>query len=164
MRKIIFLDRDGVINIERGDYTFRLEDFVFVDGLFSALSLLKNKGFEFIVITNQGGISKGIYTHDAVNKLNKLIKKEFEKHQLNILDIYYCPHHSDIEKCICRKPNSLLIEKAIAKYNIDTTNSFFIGDSDRDIEAAHKVGVKGIKVNKNSNLNVYLNQIITKVE
>ncbi|MBE7442647.1 MAG: HAD family hydrolase [Flavobacteriales bacterium] len=161
MRKVIFLDRDGVINIERGDYTFRLEDFVFVDGLFAALAFLKNHGFEFIVITNQGGISKGIYNHDSVIVLNKLIETEFKKHQLNVLDIYYCPHHSDIEKCICRKPNSLLLEKAIAKYNIDTTKSFFIGDSDRDINAAQKVGVKGIKVNKNSNLNVYLNQIIT---
>lgn len=161
MRKVIFLDRDGVINIERGDYTFRLEDFVFVDGLFAALAFLKNHGFEFIIVTNQGGISKGIYNHDSVIVLNKLIETEFKKHQLNVLDIYYCPHHSDIEKCICRKPNSLLLEKAIAKYNIDTTKSFFIGDSDRDIDAAHKVGVKGIKVNKNSDLNVYLNQIIT---
>lgn len=161
MRKVIFLDRDGVINIERGDYTFRLEDFVFVDGLFAALAFLKNHGFEFIVITNQGGISKGIYNHDSVIVLNKLIETEFKKHQLYVLDIYYCPHHSVLEKCICRKPNSLLLEKAIAKYSIDTTKSYFIGDSDRDIDAAHKVGVKGIKVNKNSDLNVYLNQIIT---
>lgn len=161
MRKIIFLDRDGVINIERGDYTFRLEDFVFVDGLFAALAFLKNHGFEFIIVTNQGGISKGIYNHDSVIVLNKLIETEFKKHQLNVLDIYYCPHHSDIEKCICRKPNSLMLEKAIATYSVDITKSFFIGDSDRDIDAAHKVGVKGIKVNKNSDLNVYLNQIIT---
>ena len=161
MRKTIFLDRDGVINVERGEYTFKVEDFVFVDWLFSALNKLKQNGFEFIIITNQGGISKGIYTHQDVVKLNLLIKKEFLKHQVPLLDIYYCPHHNDVEKCICRKPNSLLLEKAIAKYNIDFTNSFFIGDSDRDIDSAQKVGVTGIKVNKNDNLNVYLNQIIT---
>ena len=160
-KKIIFLDRDGVINMERGDYTFKIDDFAFVDGLFSALVLLKNKGFEFIIITNQGGISKKIYTHHDVSMLNNLIREQFLKHQVPLLDIFYCPHHSDVEKCICRKPNSLLLEKAIAKYNVDCNNSFFIGDSDRDVEAAKKVGVKGIKVNKNSNLNVYLNQIIT---
>lgn len=161
MQKIIFLDRDGVINVERGEYTYNVNDFVFVDGLFSALNKLQQHGFEFIVITNQGGISKGIYTHQQVLQLNHLIQEEFKKHQLQLLAVFYCPHHSDVEKCICRKPNSLLLEKAIAKYNVDCNNSFFIGDSDRDVEAAKKVGVKGIKVNKNSNLNVYLNQIIT---
>lgn len=161
MRKVIFLDRDGVINVERGEYTFKIEDFVFVDGLFIALEKLKQHGFEFTIITNQGGISKGIYTHQDIQQLNHLIKKEFKTHQLKLLDIYYCPHHNDVEKCICRKPDSLLLEKAIAKYNIDISKSYFIGDSNRDIEAAQKTGVKGIKVNKNSDLNVYLNQIIT---
>lgn len=161
MRKVIFLDRDGVINIERGEYTFSVEDFVFVDGLFSALNKLQQNGFEFLVITNQGGISKGIYTHQDVQRLNNLLKAAFKKHQLELLDIYYCPHHNDVEKCICRKPDSLLLEKAIAKYNIDISKSYFIGDSERDINSAHKVGVKGIKVNKNSDLNVYLNQILT---
>jgi D-glycero-D-manno-heptose 1,7-bisphosphate phosphatase len=161
LRKIIFLDRDGVINIERGDYTFKVEDFVFVDGLFSALALLKNNGFEFIIITNQGGISKGIYSNQEVELLNNLIKDTFKKHHLELLDCFYCPHHSDLEKCICRKPNSLLLEKAISKYNVNSNHSFFIGDSYRDIDAAQKVGIKGIKVNKNSDLNVYLNQIIT---
>lgn len=161
MQKIIFLDRDGVINVERGEYTYNVNDFVFVDGLFSALNKLQQHGFEFIVITNQGGIAKGIYTHHHVLQINHLMQEKFKNHQLELLDIYYCPHHSDVEKCICRKPNSLLLEKAIAKYNVDCNNSFFIGDSDRDVEAAKKVGVKGIKVNKNSNLNVYFNQIIT---
>ena len=161
MRKVIFLDRDGVINIERGDYTYKIADFKFVDGLFIALEKLKQQGFEFIVITNQGGISKGIYSHQDVLTINDLMRKEFFKQEVPLLDIFYCPHHNDIENCICRKPNSLLLEKAIAKYEVDIKKSFFIGDSNRDIEAAQKVGVNGIKVNKNDNLNVYLNQIIT---
>lgn len=161
MRKVIFLDRDGVINIERGDYTYKIADFKFVDGLFIALEKLKQQGFEFIVITNQGGISKGIYSHQDVLTINDLMRKEFFKQEVPLLDIFYCPHHNDIENCICRKPNSLLLEKAIAKYEVDIKKSFFIGDSNRDIEAAKKVGVNGIKMNKNDNLNVYLNQIIT---
>ncbi len=161
MRKVIFLDRDGVINIERGDYTFKLDDFKFVDGLFKALEKLKKQGFEFIVITNQGGISKGIYSHNDVALLNQYMRKQFLLNHIQLLDIYYCPHHNDIENCICRKPKSLLLEKAIAKYAINPNSSFFIGDSERDIESAQKVGVKGIKVNKNSDLNVYINQIIT---
>jgi len=89
------------------------------------------------------------------------MKEEFKKHHISLLDVYYCPHHNEIEKCICRKPDSLMLEKAIAKYQINASNSYFIGDSERDILAAQKVNVTGIKVNKNDDINNYLNQIKT---
>lgn len=160
MRKVIFLDRDGVINVERGEYTYTIEDFKIVDGLFDALIQLKKSGFEFVVITNQGGISKGIYNHLDVFNVHKYMKERFVDAGIEILDIYYCPHHAINEKCICRKPDSLMLEKAIAKYNVDVKNSFFIGDSRRDELAGQKVKLNTIKLTKNENLNNYLHLII----
>ena len=107
--KVVFLDRDGVINIEPGNYTFEINKFQIVPGLFDALVLLKNKGYQFIVITNQGGISKGVYGHNDVKILHSYMEEQFMKAGINLLDIYYCPHHSVNEKCICRKPDAQLL-------------------------------------------------------
>lgn len=159
MNKVIFLDRDGVINFEPGDYTYQVENFHIVDGLLEALNFLQKKGYQFIVITNQGGISKGIYNHNDVKNVHQYMVQEFNKVGINILDIYYCPHHSANGKCICRKPDSLMLEKAVARYEVDKATSFFIGDSSRDIAAAKKVGIKGIEIKKNDNLNNYMNQL-----
>lgn len=159
MRKVVFLDRDGVINVERGEYTFRVEDFKPVEGLFEALHKLKDKNFEFIVITNQGGISKGIYNHNDVFNVHNCMQQWFKDANIPLLNIYYCPHHSFIEKCICRKPDSLMLEKAIAKYNVDINSSYFIGDSRRDELAGQKMGLKTIRVTANENLGNYINQI-----
>lgn len=152
MRKVIFLDRDGVINKERGAYTFKITDFEINEGVVDFLKLAQEKGFEFIVITNQGGISKGIYNKNDVHLVHAHMLTQFKKEGITILEIYYCPHHSDIEQCICRKPDSLLLEKAIARFNVDKTVSFMIGDSQRDIDAATKVGVKSFKIEPNTNL------------
>ena len=78
-----------------------------------------------------------------------MISLEFKKHKLEVAEFYYCPHHPYYENCICRKPNSLLLEKAVARFNIDKSRSIFIGDAERDIEAAQKVGIKGIKIEPN---------------
>lgn len=159
MRKVIFLDRDGVINFEPGHYTYKVDEFKIVDGLFSALKILQDKGFEFIVITNQGGISKGIYNHSDVISVHDYMQGEFYKQKINLLDIYYCPHHAIVEKCICRKPDSLMLEKAIARYDIDKSKSYFFGDSRRDVLAAEKANIKGLLITKNENLNKYIHQI-----
>lgn len=159
MNKVVFLDRDGVINFETGDYTYQIEKFKILPDLFKALEILKNKGFQFIVITNQGGISKQIYNHAAVKSVHGFMQEQFKQAQIDLLDIYYCPHHNEIEKCICRKPNSQLLEKAMARHNVDKTKSYFIGDTERDIIAADRAGVTGIKVNKNDSLLNYLHLI-----
>lgn len=159
MIKVVFLDRDGVINFEPGDYTYEVEHFKIVEGLFEGLYLLKEKGYQFIVITNQGGISKGIYSHDAVKNVHSYMQKYFTENGIDLLDIYYCPHHAVNEKCICRKPDSLMLEKAIARYNVDKTRAYFIGDSKRDVLAAKKAGISGVLVRSNDKLINYLNQI-----
>ncbi len=152
MKNIIFLDRDGVINIERGEYTYKINDFVFVDSIFENLKLLQNNGFQFIVITNQGGISKGFYNKKDVFLVHQYMIQEFNQQGINILDIYFCPHHDRVEKCLCRKPLPLMIEKAVAKHRVNKTKSFFIGDSERDRIAAEKAGVKGFLIEKNTNI------------
>ncbi|MCO6501422.1 MAG: HAD family hydrolase [Vicingus serpentipes] len=159
MRKVIFLDRDGVINFEPGDYTYQVEKFTIVDGLLEALKTLQSKGCQFIIITNQGGISKGIYNHADVDSVHQYMIKKMNEAGITILDIYYCPHHDVNEKCICRKPDSLMLEKAIARYGVDKSSALFIGDSPRDMDAAQKAGIKGLEIVKNDNLNNYINQI-----
>ncbi|MFQ3326506.1 MAG: D-glycero-D-manno-heptose 1,7-bisphosphate phosphatase [Salibacteraceae bacterium] len=159
MRKIVFLDRDGVVNIERGYYTWKVDDFEFTQNLFEALGNFSKKGYSFVIITNQGGIAKGLYGHEDVLRLNIIIAKEFENHNLELLDIYYSPYHSDFSKSLSRKPDSLMLEKAIDRYGIDVSKSYMIGDSERDILAAQKVGVKGILIAANSSLTLILDQI-----
>ncbi len=152
MNKAVFLDRDGVIN--NGDlyYTYKKEDFIFNDDIFESLSLLKKNNFILIVITNQGGIAKGEYSQKEVDSLHQYMCNELEKNNIYISEVYYCPHHDSLESCICRKPDSGNIEKAIARFDIDVQKSFLIGDGERDIEAGEKVGLKCFKTDKNQSI------------
>jgi D-glycero-D-manno-heptose 1,7-bisphosphate phosphatase len=150
--KALFLDRDGVINRERGEYTFKVKDFEILPSVVESLKLAQEKGFKLIVITNQGGIAKGIYTHEDVAKAHSFLKNELAKSHVTLTDIFYSPHHQDFSKSLDRKPDSLMLEKAMAIYNIDANQSIMIGDSERDIIAAEKVGVKGLKIKPNSSI------------
>ena len=158
MKKAVFLDRDGVINVERG-YTHRLEDFVILPDLLEVLQLFQKKGYLLIVVSNQSGIAKGLYKQQEVEILHKFMVQEFTKNGIELSEIYYCVHHPDVSKCICRKPDSLFVEKALARFNIDAKQSYFIGDKERDTEAAEKAGVKGILIEANISLKTILNQI-----
>ena len=150
--KAIFLDRDGVINRDILNYTWRLNEFVFLPGVFESCRRFQEMGFEIIVITNQGGIAKGLYTHEDVEKLHSKMITTFNEEGVIILEVYYCPHHDAFGKCLCRKPGSLLVEKALARFEIDPVKSFFIGDRERDILAGEAAGVKGILVEVNSDM------------
>ncbi|MGD0581732.1 MAG: HAD family hydrolase [Bacteroidales bacterium] len=153
MKKAIFLDRDGVINRKgRSYYIFREEEFIFNKGVTEALNYFISKGYLLIIITNQGGIAKGIFNVAQLEKLHRFMLKKLEDSNITITEIFYCPHHPDISDCKCRKPGSLMFEKAIRKYNIDPRSSFMIGDSDIDIIAAEKAGIRGIKLPVNGNI------------
>ena len=156
--KAVFLDRDGVINVERG-YTHRLEDFVILPDLMEVLQLLQKNGYLLIVISNQSGIAKGLYKQAEVEVLHKYMTEEFGKKGIKLSEIYYCVHHPDVSNCICRKPDSLFVEKGLARFNIDASKSYFIGDKERDTEAAEKAGVKGILIEANISLKTILDRI-----
>ncbi len=153
MNKAIFLDRDGIINVEIGDYIKRFEDFTLIPHLGEALSLLKNKGYIFVIITNQGGLAKNLYSTDELDKMHDFLVEEMRKFDVHFEEIYYCPHHPDYNgKCLCRKPGSQMIEKAIARFNIEPSLSYFIGDKQRDVDAGAAVGVRGILVESNPDI------------
>ena len=160
MNKAVFLDRDGVINNEYdNNYIFRPEDIVLNPGIPELLYYLKQRGYLLIVISNQGGISKGIYTQEDVEKTNARIEQLLANHHIKFDEIYYCTHYQETEKCICRKPGTLMIEKAISRFNIDSQVSYFIGDRETDMEAGNKSGLKTIKVTANQNMSVLLDMI-----
>jgi D-glycero-D-manno-heptose 1,7-bisphosphate phosphatase len=153
MNKAVFLDRDGVINRKGGSYyIFREEDFIFNDGLTEALKYFASGGFLLIIITNQGGIAKGLFTTAHLEKLHSFMTESLAASGIKITAVYHCPHHPDISGCECRKPGSLLFENAIAEYEIDPARSFMIGDSEIDIRAAEKTGIKGILIPTNGNI------------
>ena len=160
--KAVFLDRDGVLNRERGGYTYESRDFEWVPDAIKALKILSDNGFVLIIISNQGGISKKLYEKEDVLIIEKFITSPLEKEGIQLLDSYYCPHHSAIEKCLCRKPKSLLLEKAMAKHNIDPGRSFFIGDSTRDMVAGQRIGIKGVFMRKNDSLLLAVKDILNE--
>lgn len=159
MVRAIFLDRDGVINRERNDWTFRVEDVEILDGVYEALKELQKRGFLFVIITNQSGIDLGFYTHEELEKVNQYIVGKLSENGISVAEVYSCPHHPTVGKCICRKPDSLMLEKAIARFNIDVSKSYLIGDRERDIQAAENAGVKGILIESNSSLLPIMSQI-----
>jgi D-glycero-D-manno-heptose 1,7-bisphosphate phosphatase len=158
--KAVFLDRDGVINRETGRHVFDTGSFVINNGVFEALSLLKTRGYILIVISNQSGIARGLYTHDHVREVHAMLIKELKARGIELTEIYYCPHHPSAGNCLCRKPGSLLIEKAIARFNIDPRMSWMVGDRERDIEAARRAAVRGILIQSNDPLRKYVEKII----
>jgi D-glycero-D-manno-heptose 1,7-bisphosphate phosphatase len=152
MNKAIFLDRDGVINTELGDYITRPEDFTLNPGVGEALRRWAEAGYLLIVITNQGGIGKGLYNENTLAAIHEKLQQALAIDDVALTAIYHCPHHPSTGYCLCRKPDSLMIEKALARFHIDPKQSFFIGDKDRDIEAGLKAGVKGIRIESNASL------------
>ena len=160
MTKAVFLDRDGVINMERGTYTWRLDDFKFVPDILNNLKKLYDHGFMLIVITNQGGIAKGMFQQEEVEAIHRFMLQEMANRGIYIEEVYYCPHHPHYGKCLCRKPAPLMIEKALSRFNISHNKAFFIGDHERDYEAGIKSGIKTYKIEANSSIANICNEII----
>ena len=150
MKKAIFLDRDGTINVEK-DYIYKSEDLVFEEGTIEALKTFKNLGYILIVISNQSGIARGYFTEEDLNIFNNNMNEILKKNGIGITEFYCCPHHPDgigeyKKVCECRKPNNKMIEDAIKKYNIDREKSYMIGDKTSDIGAGLKSNLKTVLV------------------
>ncbi|TSD66204.1 HAD family hydrolase [Inquilinus sp. KBS0705] len=157
--KAVFLDRDGVLNREMGDYVCKLEDFHILDN-FAALKELQDRGYMLLVATNQGGLAKGWYTENELSKMHQHLKEVYQQHGVEITDFFYCPHHPNFTgDCDCRKPKPGLLLQGIEKYNVDPALSYFIGDRERDVEAGTAAGVKGILINSDQPISTVLDLI-----
>ncbi|MGA1867857.1 MAG: D-glycero-alpha-D-manno-heptose-1,7-bisphosphate 7-phosphatase [bacterium] len=136
MEKAIFLDRDGTINEDVGDFCTP-DRLLFIPGSIEALRMLQENFFLFIV-TNQSGIGKGIFSEEEFLKFNEYFEKILKNERIDIKHIYFCPHTIE-EKCICRKPSPYFLKKAEKDFRIDLKNSYVIGDHPSDMELAKKV-------------------------
>mgnify|MGYP000328178755 FL=1 len=155
------MDRDGTINSDEGHYyIYKPEDFVFNPGVIEGLKRLQKAGYLLIVITNQGGIAKGIYTREDMFKVHEKMCAELEKHGVTLTKIYYCPHHESIKTCVCRKPSPYMVNLAIEEFHIDKKRSWFIGDSSKDVKCAEDAGVKPLRIHKNQDITPVIDQIL----
>jgi D-glycero-D-manno-heptose 1,7-bisphosphate phosphatase len=153
LKKAIFLDRDGTINNNRDHYyIWQTENLQLNPGVCEALAELKSRGYLLIVISNQGGISKGEFSVEDVEALHEQLRSLLDRKGVQLDEIYYCPHHESVEACLCRKPHPLMIEKALARFGIDPAASWMIGDAERDMEAGRAAGLRTIRIESNSDL------------
>lgn len=141
-QKALFLDRDGVINVEK-EYLYKREDFEFIDGIFDLCRYYQDRGYSIFVVTNQSGIARKYYTEDDFLKLTEWMLDAFKKQGITITKVYYCPHHPEISgECECRKPKPGMFFDAAKEFDIDLKNSIIIGDKERDIEAGINAGLQ----------------------
>jgi len=133
--KALFLDRDGIINVDHG-YVSKIEDFEFTEGIFDFLHLFMKEGYKLFIVTNQSGIGRGYYTQNDFETLTRWMLAEFKKQNISIESVHYC-NHAPEEKCACRKPETGMVDEILALHNIDLNDSFMIGDKQSDIDLAH---------------------------
>ena len=146
MNKALFLDRDGVINEDRG-YVVKRKDFVFIEGIFELCQTAKLKDYLCIVVTNQSGIGRGLYDESDFHVLTDWMQEQFDQSSASLDAVYFCPDHPtkgkgkykvDTER---RKPGPGMILEAAADFDLCLAESILIGDKETDIEAAHRAGV-----------------------
>lgn len=145
MNRALFLDRDGVINVDRG-YVSRPEDFEFVEGIFETCRRYQAQGYLLIVVTNQSGIARGLYSEQDFARLTDWMCERFREQGVTLTAVYHCPHHPDFgdpktRHCGCRKPAPGMLFRAIAEHHIDPARSIMIGDQPADMAAAAAAGI-----------------------
>ncbi|MCM8773982.1 MAG: HAD family hydrolase [Candidatus Omnitrophica bacterium] len=145
--KVVFLDRDGVINEYPGDmrYVTSWQEFKFISGSIEAVRNFKAHNFRVFVVSNQAGVSKGVYSKEALDEITLRMLETFRRQGADIDGVYYCTHREE-ENCDCRKPKIGLLKLALSRFEVMPRSCFFIGDSMRDIKAAHNFGCKSILV------------------
>ena len=141
INKALFLDRDGVINYDRG-HVFTNRDFIFNEEIFDICRGYIDRGFIVLVITNQARIARGIYSEADFLKLTRWMVGQFRERGIIISKVYYCPHHPDFTgPCSCRKPEPGMLLQAISEFNLDIAECALYGDKESDIEAGRRAGI-----------------------
>ena len=142
MVKALFLDRDGVINVEK-EYLYKIEDFEFIEGIIELSKYYQDKTYKIFVVTNQSGIVRGYYTQNDFSDLTSWMISEFKKQGVVISKVYHCPHHPSLSGiCSCRKPEAGMLLQAQKEFNINLEKSIIIGDKERDVEAGLNAGLR----------------------
>ena len=161
----LFLDRDGVINMKLdGRYVRNFEEFEFMPGAELAIANLSRIFKRILIVTNQQGIAKGIMSAEDLNSLHKNMLQQLKMTGGVIEKIYYCPH-LDAENCICRKPNTGMIEQAIIDFpDLENENSYLVGDSDSDITAGNEMGLITVKVDNEYTLAKWSKELLSVIE
>jgi D-glycero-D-manno-heptose 1,7-bisphosphate phosphatase len=147
-RPALFLDRDGVINVDRG-YVSRIEDFEWIEGAAEAIAAFNRQGWWVFVVTNQSGVAHGLYTEADMEALHAWMQAELEQLGARIDRIYHCPFHEQgsikryKKESYDRKPRPGMLIRAMTDYPVVRERSFLIGDKQADLEAAKAAGVEG---------------------
>ena len=145
-RRAVFLDRDGVINVDTA-YCSRREDFQWIPGVLKAAARYAEAGYQLVIVTNQSGIGRGYYTEGDFQTLMDYVKAEFKKAGAPLAAVYFCPHHPEAKLetyrcvCDCRKPAPGMILKACEDLRIDPATSVMFGDKRGDMKAALSAGI-----------------------
>ena len=160
MNKAVFLDRDGVINQNRDDYVKSLEELHIFPFVATLIQKLHELNFLVIVITNQSVINRGLISREKLNEIHNAIQDYMVKNNTSIDAFYYCPHRPD-ENCKCRKPNPGLIKQAAIDFQINLSQSWMIGDNQKDFDAGISAGCKSIKLSHPSELENILDKIFS---
>jgi len=137
--RALFLDRDGIINVDHG-YVYKIEEFEFAEGIFDLLQLFSKQGYLLFIVTNQSGIGRGYYSQKAFDVLTKWMVKTLHAHDIDIKEVQYCPHTPE-ENCHCRKPETGMIDTILKQYVIDIEGSWMIGDKQSDIDLARNARI-----------------------
>lgn len=145
--RVVFLDRDGVINKYPGDslYVMSWKEFKFIPGSIEGIRKLNEKGFKIFVVSNQAGVSKGLYSQATLDLITKKMLALLKRHKVHIDGVYYCTHTKE-ENCFCHKPKTGLLERALLALHTKPAISFFIGDSFIDMQTAKKFGANTVLV------------------
>jgi D-glycero-D-manno-heptose 1,7-bisphosphate phosphatase len=139
MPRAAFLDRDGVINVDRG-YVHRVEDFEFVPGALEACRELSRRGWLLVIATNQSGIGRGLYREEDFQRLTGWMRARFDQHGAPLAGVYFCPHHP-ADACECRKPAPGMLLAAARELSLDLGRSMLFGDKCEDLMAARAAGI-----------------------
>ena len=148
-RAAIFLDRDGVIN-QDGGYVSTRDNFVFIDGVIGAMKQLKEKGYQLVVVTNQSGIARGLFSENDFIRLTEWMDWSLADQDVDLDGIYFCPHHptegttANTQACQCRKPAPGMFLEAITDLDIDASASYIVGDKVSDLQAGQAAGVTNL--------------------